>query len=213
MYLAFAALLPLGLAPSVGDAPDDILALISAARDGSREAAGRLYELHVAAVYRPVRPLCRDDAEAEDAVQEAFARAFESLDRYVPRPGSRFVSWLLTIALNVARKTLRKRKKVDVAAEDFRPDEESDDADAADDQLDRLRTRKVLLSLLAELPERYREILTLRYGGELAVAEVASISGTTEANVRKVCERQRRRLLERLEAALADPPVTQETKP
>jgi hypothetical protein len=71
---------------------DDILALINAARDGSSEAAGKLYELHVTAVYRTVRPLCRNDDEAEDTVQETFARALESVDRYVPRPDSRFLA-------------------------------------------------------------------------------------------------------------------------
>ena len=213
MYLAFATLLPLGVAPAKGESSDDILELIAAAQDGSSKAASRLYELHVTAVYRTVRPLCRNEAEAEDTVQEAFARAFESLDRYVPQNGSRFVSWLLTIALNVARKTLRKRKKVDVTVGEFRPDVEPDETALADVQLDRARTRRVLLELLTTLPERDREILTLRYGGELAVAEVATISRTSEANVRKICERNRRRLLERLEAALADPPQPQETQP
>ena len=58
--------------------------------------------------------------------------------------------------------------------------------------------RRALLAALAELPERERRAVSLRYGAELPAAEVAELLGLSEANVRKICERARARLAERL---------------
>lgn len=199
MFFAFSTLVPSSLPGRIPSDEGSIQRLVRECREGSSQAARALYDMHVASVFRTVRPLCRSDDEAYDTVQEAFTRSFEALDRYQPQPGTRFISWLLTIALNVARKTLRSRKRLDVAAE-AQPPEQADLSEGLDEQLDRMRIRVTLLALMNELPPRDREILTLRYGGELSSSEVAAACGTSEDNVRKICERQRRRLLGRLKA-------------
>jgi RNA polymerase sigma factor (sigma-70 family) len=77
-------------------------------------------------------------------------------------------------------------------------------ADAADpaDGLDRARRRRPLLTALAELPERDREIVSLRYGAELNATEIGSAVGLEPATARKVLERARVRLGERIDALL-----------
>ncbi len=178
--------------------------LVSAAREGDRSAARELYSLHVARVYRVVRSMVRSDADAEDIVQDTFLKALGALDRYARRPGTRFVSWLLTIAVNTVRKRAAKLGRIDAvepAALEARQDEEID-SDPLGAGLDQARLREELLRLLAELPDRDRWSLTLRYGGGLSAAEVAAICGLSEANVRKICERQRRHLLSRLERTM-----------
>lgn len=205
--LLFAAL----LAESRSAPPEEreVQALVAEARRGSQPAARRLYALHAAVLFRTVRPLCRNEADAEDVVQETFVKALSALDRYEQRPGKRFLSWLVAIGLNGARKAIRRRRRVTEMAPDrlslVREATPSSD-DPAGEQLDRQRQRAVLLRLLDELDDRDREILTLRYAAELSVAEVAELSGVGPANVRKICERQRRRLLDRLRAEL--PPAT-----
>jgi RNA polymerase sigma-70 factor (ECF subfamily) len=179
--------------------------LVSAAREGDRSAARELYSLHVARVYRVVRSMVPGDADAEDIVQDTFLKALGALDRYTRRPGTRFISWLLAIAVNTVRKRAAKLGRIDAMdaeALEARADEALD-SDPLGAGLDQARLRERLLLLLAELPDRDRWSLTLRYGGGLSAAEVAAICGLSEANVRKICERQRRRLLSRLEPGTA----------
>ncbi len=197
--LLFAALGP--VEPDAGEAR--VAALVAAARGGDRGAARELYRLHAGRVFRAVRALGRSDADAEDAAQETFVRAFAALDRYRPRPGARFVSWLLAIAVNVVRRRARAEARVELTpdARDLEPDPEG--GDPLGEAVDRAREKAALLAALATLSPRDREIVSLRYGAELSAAEVAASTGVSEANVRKICERARARLEAELEARLA----------
>jgi RNA polymerase sigma-70 factor, ECF subfamily len=186
-----------------------VQALVARARAGDREAARLLYRDHVARVFRAVRPLVRSEHEAEDVVQETFTKALSALSRYEPRANARFISWLLAIATNTAFKHARRFRFSTMAPAEIdaiRERQQRTSSDPAGEALDLARRRSALLTALAELPERERAIVSLRYGAELSVAEVAAIVRISEANVRKICERQRKRLVERIEAMLAKPP-------
>lgn len=175
---------------------------MQAAREGAPDATRRLYDLFVGRVMRVARPLCRSQAEAEDVVQETFVQALAGLHRYTPRPGARFVSWLLTIARNTALKSARHRRLVatDPADLDVAP-EPGPDA-PVDHALDQHRRKRALLEALEALPERDRGVVTLRYGGGLSAREVGEITGLTEANVRKICQRCKGALLARVQERL-----------
>jgi RNA polymerase sigma-70 factor (ECF subfamily) len=175
-----------------------VLQLVDKARAGDRAARQRLYRQHVARVFRTVRGVLRSDAEAEDVTQDAMLTALTSLDRYSPRSGTRFVAWLTTIALNTLRRRFRRRRP-ELTATGELPDLPSADADLGDD-IDRAKQRTALLRALAELEPRERELVSLRYGAELNAAEIASQLGLEPANVRKILERMRARLAERVEA-------------
>ncbi|HEY3444916.1 MAG TPA: sigma-70 family RNA polymerase sigma factor [Myxococcales bacterium] len=186
---------------------EQVEALVDAARQGDRAAGTRLYQQHVRAVFRAVRTLVRDEGEAEDVVQEAFVRALTRLDQYRPREGARFVSWVAAIGLNVARKRARWwRRAVSDSNEAAKKKVESAAGEEPDpgEQLDAARRKKALLEAMAELEPREREVVSLRYGAELSAAEVGEAMGLGEANVRKICERQRKRLLERLQMKLEE---------
>lgn len=188
---------------------EEVQALVRAARAGDPAAPRRLYRLHVARVFRAVRPLCGSDEEAEDVTQDAFVRALSSLHRYERRAGTRFVAWLATIAFNLARQRARVRARV-TAVQEPALTRLADARDAADGEapataIDLARTKDALLVALAELPPRDREIVTLRYAAELSAEEVGAATGTTPENVRKICERRRRFLLDRIQALLGEP--------
>ncbi|MBI5548776.1 MAG: sigma-70 family RNA polymerase sigma factor [Deltaproteobacteria bacterium] len=192
---------PGGAAPSE---EVEIQRLVESARRGDRGAARDLYRQHVGPTFRAVRSLVRDESEAEDVVQEAFVSALASLHRYRPQPGARFASWLAAIALNVARRRARWWRRVAPDPAQAGLDLEPSADPSPDEALDHAQRRAALLKALGELPTREREIVSLRYGAELTAAEVGSALGLGEANVRKICERQRRHLLERLGELLGD---------
>lgn len=185
----------------------EVASLVDAARGGDSRAAQRLYRMHAGRVFRAVRAWCPSEAEAEELTQDVFVRALSSLDRYEKREGARFVSWLLAIAVNLARQRARASSRT--RAEDEETLERAAGADEAPDAgtaIDAERTKRALLAALAEIPERDREVVSLRYGAELSAAEVARATGLSEANVRKVCERRRTELAERIRKILGDTP-------
>jgi RNA polymerase sigma-70 factor (ECF subfamily) len=179
-------------------AEDAVLELVEQARAGDRAARQRLYRQHVQRVYRTVRGMLRSDAEAEDVTQDAMLTALTSLDRYSPRSGTRFAAWLTTIAVNTTRRRFRRRRP-ELTATGELPDVADPAGDLAGD-IDLARQRAALLQALAELEPREREIVSLRYGSDLNATEIAAQLAMESANVRKILERARVRLGERIEA-------------
>ena len=180
---------------------DAVLRLVEEARAGDRAARQRLYRQHVQRVFRTVRGMLRSDAEAEDVTQDAMLTALTSLDRFSPRSGTRFAAWLTTIAVNTTRRRFRRRRP-ELTATGELPEIADAGADLAED-LDFAQQRAALLRALAELEPREREVVSLRYGSDLNATEIAAQVGMEAANVRKILERARARLGERIEALLS----------
>jgi RNA polymerase sigma-70 factor (ECF subfamily) len=178
-----------------------VLTLVDLARSGDRVARQRLYRQCVSRVFRTVRGLLRSDAEAEDVTQDAMLTALTSLHRYSARSDTRFIAWVTTIAINTMRRRFRRRRP-ELTATGELPDVAGGDADLGDD-LDGKRQRAALLQALAELTAPEREIVSLRYGAELNATEIATLIGKDAANVRKLLERARARLGERIETLLS----------
>jgi RNA polymerase sigma-70 factor (ECF subfamily) len=181
-------------------AEDAVLRLVDEARAGDTGARQTLYLHHVDRVFRTVRGMLRSDADAEDATQDAMLAVLTSLHKYRPRPDTRFAAWVTTIAVNTARRRFRRRRP-EVTATGELPETSGDGTDPAD-ALDRARRRRALLIALAELPEREREIVSLRYGAELNATEIGTAVGVEPATIRKILERARIRLGERIDALL-----------
>lgn len=178
-----------------------ITRLVERARAGESGARHTLYVQHVDRVFRTVRGMLRSEADAEDVTQDAMLTVLTSLNKYTPRPDGRFAVWVMTIAVNTARRRFRRRRPALTATGDLpdTPDEGADPVDA----LDRGRRRRALLIALAELPERERAIVSLRYGAELNASEIAASVGIESATIRKILERARTRLAARIEELLS----------
>ena len=127
--------------------------------------------------------------DAEDVAQDAFVRAYRALKTY---PAHRIralalKAWLYRITLNVARNRYRGKKHVFVPIDSW---EGQDDPSQRPDALLASRRRRIdLQTLVAGLPERYRNAIVLRYVEGLRVEEVASILkqplGTTKSNLHR----------------------------
>ena len=89
--------------------PDlDDAALVALARDGSEAAIRTLVRRYNQRLFRATRAILRDDAEAEDAVQQSYVNAFTHLQSF--RGEAQFSTWLTRIAINEARGRLRSRR-------------------------------------------------------------------------------------------------------
>jgi RNA polymerase sigma-70 factor (ECF subfamily) len=193
------------LAPPSHDAS---LAL-SAAR-GDRQAFARLVEEHKRSVYGLCVRLLSDPEEARDAAQEAFTRAYASLEGYdLEQP---FAPWILRIARNLCLDILRRRipararVELDADTEDGPPRELADTAaERADDALEKAQTRKVLEQAVAALPPNYREVVHLFHVEQLSYKEIAATMGIPMGTVMTWLHRARAQLRTTLEGQEVSP--------
>ncbi|HEX3633234.1 MAG TPA: RNA polymerase sigma factor [Casimicrobiaceae bacterium] len=193
------------LAPAAPDAPDDVEL---ARRVGCRDE--RAFELlmrrHNRTLYRIARAILRDDAEAEDAVQNAYLAAFRNIAAF--RGGSRLATWLARIAINESYALLRKRKRAGVVLP-FDPgvngrrtgerDLEEDamtDAEQPEAAASRAEVRRLLERNIDALPDQFRTAFILREVEEMSVDEAAACLGVPAATVRSRTFRARALLRE-----------------
>ena len=120
----------------------------------------RLYEQEYPRVLRALVAIAGDEGAAEDAVQEAFVRAYKQGLASLDRPGA----WLLVVATRLLFRD-RRRRSTDVAVE-LLP--------SGRDEIDFAIERADLLVALRQLPERQRAVVVARYFYDLSYEEIAS---------------------------------------
>jgi RNA polymerase sigma-70 factor (ECF subfamily) len=165
--------------------------------------AGNTHEFHdlirpyERSVYSMALTLLQNEADAEDAAQEAFLKAFRSLKGF--RAEAKFSTWLVSIALNEARSRLRQRKRMKMQPLDQPPDERGHTSPALlrdwreipSEALERQEVRLFLQRAITDLPLIYREIFLLRDVKELTVNESAEALGISVASVKVRLHRAR----------------------
>ena len=140
----------------------------------------RLYEEEAGAVFRTVYLVCRDPSVAEEATQEAFARALERWPRLRDRPW--VGGWVTTTALNVARRTMRRGRP-------------SQPADATGHDIDESLD---LWRAVRQLSLRQQQAVVLRYRLDFTVEDAAAAMGCDAGTVRTHLARAREALRARM---------------
>jgi RNA polymerase sigma-70 factor, ECF subfamily len=171
---------------SLSDLPDDRLVELACQKD--RAAFEALMRRHNRRLFRVTRSVLRDGAAAEDAVQEAYLRAYTKLDTY--RPEGKFGAWLTRIALNEALMIRRRSPAQPVALEDEMPS----DAPTADQFVEAAHARELLEHALDALPENFRMVFVLRVVEGLDVRETAESLEINPTTVRTRLFRAHRQL-------------------
>ena len=146
---------------------------------------------HLDAAYNLARWLLRNDQDAEDAVQEAYMRAYKAFDRFRGGDGK---AWLMTILRNVCY-TMIKKLHSHETPEPF--DEELHQPMAEAEMQEALRQKANAESLhaaLAKLPDEFREIIVLHDIEGFAYKEISSIAGIPIGTVMSRLARARGRL-------------------
>ncbi len=164
--------------------------LVRAVLDGDREAFRNLVEREQAAVYRACLRILGRPHDAEDVAQESFLMAYRSLGSY--RGEGALGGWLMRIATRQAFRRLGQRREMGEL-----PVELPGGPASADPMLLALageRERAVRLAVAA-LREPYREVVALRFFGELSLEEIAHVTSrpvnTVKTHLRRGLERLR----------------------
>jgi RNA polymerase sigma-70 factor (ECF subfamily) len=170
--------------------PDGELVRRVAAHD--HEAFRVLMKRHNQMLYRAARSILKDEAEAEDAVQEAYLQAYRAMAAF--RGDAKVSTWLVRIVVNESITRLHKHVR---RAEVIRLDgDELQDQHSSEDSMNdsppelperaalRSETRRLLEAKIDELPDAFRTVFVLRAIEDMSVEESAAVLDIPEATVR-----------------------------
>ncbi|MEP7345719.1 MAG: RNA polymerase sigma factor [Gemmatimonadaceae bacterium] len=159
---------------------------------GDEDAFRLLMRRYNQTLYRTARSILRDDAEAEDAVQEAYLLAYKAMGKF--RGDAKLSTWLVRIVVNEAVGRLRKhRRHAEVIRLNGTTDPFEEDAEACMSELSpeqpehaalRAESRRLLEAKIDQLPDAFRTVFVLRAIEEMTVEEAAVCLGIPQATVR-----------------------------
>ena len=165
---------------------------------GEKELFHELIRPYERMVYLTVFSIVKNEADAEDGVQEAVISAYRHLRSF--RAEAKFSTWLTTIAINEGRKRLRKAKDAaedsideptDGQEGDYTPAPLTDWREIPLEALERKELREALRRAVAGLPDIYRQVFTLRDLEELNIEETAEALGLNPGVVKVRLHRAR----------------------
>jgi RNA polymerase sigma-70 factor, ECF subfamily len=172
---------------------------------GERNLFHDLIRPHERMVYLMAFSILKNESDAEEIAQEAMSRAYRYLASF--RAESKFGTWLATITLNAARQRIKRSnrlvtesidERLDNSQGDFTPAFLTDWREIPLAALERGELREQLREAVAELPDIYREVFTLRNIEEFDGAATAEILGIDENLVKSRLHRARMLLQRRL---------------
>ena len=173
-------------------------------QEGDRSAFAALMRRFNRRLFRTARAILKDDAAAEDALQDAYVAVYQHIDEF--RGDADLSTWLTRVVVNQALQALRKTKRQGVVVSlDSSYDEphaigptmENPAApDAPERAAMRAEIRRLLERKIDDLPDAFRIVFVLREVEELTIEEVARCLGVPEATVRTRLFRAKARLRE-----------------
>lgn len=177
--------------------------LVSQARSGDEDAARRLVDSHKDRLFAFVWRILRDHEDSEEICQDAFLRAFSSLDSFSPE--YRFSTWLFTIAYRLCLNQIR-RKKALTGEVDFSNLSASDDdvcVQLAESEEAR-RLKDKIWDAVDELSVQQRAAVLLFYREEMSCDQIAQTLGIPMATAKSHLHRARGRLRNALSGLVKD---------
>ena len=180
---------------------DQERAWIEQALKGDQTAFGHLVRAYERPVYNLTYRMLGDPAEAEDAAQETFVRAYTKLATF--QPDRKFVNWLLSIASHHCIDRLRRKSRAPQLSLDgpLPPQWITSTSPRPDQVVNKKQERDRVRQSLDTLPPDYRAAIILRYWHGLSYREISDLMETTESAIKSRLHRARRMLAQELTPA------------
>jgi RNA polymerase sigma-70 factor (ECF subfamily) len=181
----------------------DDLDLVHASKNGDVAAFEQLVKRYDRKLFRIAQHVTHNREDSEDAVQEAFLKAFQHLGEF--REDSKFSTWLIRITLNQSLMKLRAQRRIkQVRLDDFQPDSEilpmevADWAPNPEQRYGASELGEILIKALTELRPALRAVFVLRDIENLPTAQTAEVLSLSQAAVKARLWRARLQLRELL---------------
>lgn len=162
--------------------------LVKQAKEGDKDAFGKLYKVFLPKIFRFIYSSTRDYDGAADLTQLTFLKVWRALPSYRAAKAS-FQTFLFAIARNLIIDASRKKKLLRLEAVEQKPSDENIEDDAQKKQ-----ERELLFRCLAKLDPKERHVVVLRYFEELSFRDIAHIVGKNEGAVRVMTHRVLKKL-------------------
>lgn len=169
----------------------ELLALI---QDGSHPAFAALVERHSGRFYRLAFRYLQNREAAEDAVQDAFIKLWETPNLWQPDRNTKFTTWFYRIVVNLCLDARKRKKPEALEDETLVPDERA----AIDESMARAQEQRILEREIAALPERQRMALNLCFNEDLSNQEAADAMGLKLKALQSLIMRAKTTLKERM---------------
>jgi RNA polymerase sigma-70 factor, ECF subfamily len=177
--------------------------LVAAAKSGDISAFETLVGRYERKIFRLTQNITQNREDAEDAMQEAFMKAFQHLGEF--QGNSRFYTWLVRIAVNQALMKLRRRRpnvvsldeEVDTG-EDMMPRDVEDWGPSPQQRFEQTELSEILTKVIGELDSPFRIVFQLRDIEELSTEETADALGLSVPAVKSRLLRARLKLRQKL---------------
>lgn len=167
---------------------------LAKAQKGDTEAFTRLVEIYQTPVYNLCYRMLNNAGDAEDAAQETFLRAYQSIRRY---DNSRsFPTWLLSIAAHYCIDQIRKQRMSLVSTEDSVYPELMDMSPGPESSVSRIEERKEIQAILDTLQSVDRAAVVMYYWYEMSYEEIGEALDLTLSAVKSRLHRARRAMAE-----------------
>jgi len=153
--------------------------LVRRAQHRDQEAFAQLYEEHFDKIYRYVTLKIGNETEAEDMTQQVFLNALQSISSFKWK-GVPFSAWLFRIAHNQVVDYFRSKKRTTVPLDESLVSSSDNPQSATERKLD----IEQLILATKQLTEAQREVISLRFAGELSIAQVAKAMGKSQGAVK-----------------------------
>ena len=181
--------IPIPSHPAATEASTDT-ELVDWSLSGDANAFALIMRRHNRLLFRSVRSILRNDDDTQDAVQEAYLRAWRALASF--RSDAKLSTWLVRIAVNAALGRLRSggaqvvplNATVDTDAEPLEDQMQSNPHEQPEQSAMRTQVRQQIEARIDTLPDQFRTVFMLRGVEELTVEEVAAVLDIPEATVR-----------------------------
>ena len=176
--------------------------IVRAVQAGRTEAFAGLVSRHKDRVYAILLRLVRDPDTAEELAQEAFVRAWRGIGGF--RGRALFATWLVQIAIHLARDRMRERRRSRMVSLDELIEKSADDSALVDtrsrhDPLSEVSDNDMMKRLeaaLGDLPPSYREVFVLHHIEDVPYEEIASLTGDSVGSLKVRAHRARKLLRE-----------------
>lgn len=156
------------------------------------EEFGKVYVKYYQSIYRYMLTITKNSSVAEEITQETFYKALKNIKRYDPK--FEMFTWLCNIAKNTYYSAYKKDKRYEQLDNDL--------VDNTKDIINKIietETNEVLLKVVHNLDEPYKEVFTLRVYGELSFKQIGNIFSKTESWARVTFYRSKLKIKENLD--------------
>jgi RNA polymerase sigma-70 factor (ECF subfamily) len=188
---------------------EDEPVLVAAAKSGDAAAFEELVNRYERKIFRLTMNITRNREDAEDAMQDAFMKAYSHLNNF--QEDSRFYTWLVRIAANEALMRLRKRRPNQVSLDepvegedDLMPREIQDWGPSPEQRLAQSEMHEILDQVIDQLDPDFRTVFVLRDIEELSTEETAAALGISVPAVKSRLLRARLKLRQKLDRYMRD---------